>query len=158
MHVRWRNCPTLDRLVFIFDPTEEGFFMSNVSALSRRGCLIGVTSTALCAPAIVQAASLMPVRGLIMPINSNEPLQSNYKVISYENFHVYHKEDDFPSERGVFSTWDEALLECKRIVDDQLHECCEYRPGISANELYTLIIARTDNGPWPLSRCPSGLS
>ncbi len=54
--------------------------MSNVSAqiaLSRRRALIGMTSTLVCAPAIVRAAHLMPVRGLIMPINILEPALSD---------------------------------------------------------------------------------
>jgi hypothetical protein len=54
----------------------EGLFMSDVSAqlvLPRRKFLIEATSMLLCAPAIVRAASLMPVRGLMMPINPPEP-------------------------------------------------------------------------------------
>ncbi len=48
---------------------------------------------------------------------------------------MYH-EDDFPIKMGSFSTWDEALSECKRMVDDQLHRW--YQPGMSADKLYTL--------------------
>ncbi len=66
------------------------------------------------------------------------PIQSNYKVISYDNFHMYHEEDDFPSDRGVFSTWDEAVSECKKIVDEQLYGWCKYQPGISADELFSM--------------------
>ncbi len=64
-----------------------------------------------------------------MPITYKKPLQSKYKVILYDNFHMYHEEDDFRSEWGVFSTWEKALVECKRIVDDQL--CRWYQPGMS---------------------------
>lgn len=36
--------------------------------LLRRGALVGIATTVMCAPAIVRAASLMPIRGLIMPM------------------------------------------------------------------------------------------
>jgi hypothetical protein len=36
--------------------------------VTRRGVLIEAASLILCAPAIVRAANLMPVRGVIMPI------------------------------------------------------------------------------------------
>lgn len=42
--------------------------MTAPSALSRRGLLVGMTATLVTAPAIVRAASLMPVRGLVMPV------------------------------------------------------------------------------------------
>jgi hypothetical protein len=37
-------------------------------SVTRRGVLIGTAASLLCTPAIVRASSLMPVRGLIMPI------------------------------------------------------------------------------------------
>lgn len=36
---------------------------------SRRGFLFGLTASIIAAPAIVRAASLMPVRGIIAPIS-----------------------------------------------------------------------------------------
>jgi hypothetical protein len=36
--------------------------------MTRRSIFIGVAASLLCAPAIVRAASLMPVRSLILPI------------------------------------------------------------------------------------------
>jgi hypothetical protein len=36
--------------------------------LTRRSLFLGAAASLLCAPAIVQATSLMPVRGLILPI------------------------------------------------------------------------------------------
>jgi hypothetical protein len=37
------------------------------SRITRRGILIGATATLICAPAIIRAASLMPVRQLVLP-------------------------------------------------------------------------------------------
>ncbi len=37
----------------------------------RRELLIGASASLLCAPAIVRTASLMPVRGIIVPVQQN---------------------------------------------------------------------------------------
>ena len=38
--------------------------------ITRRSIFIGATASLICAPAIVRATSLMPVRGLILPVES----------------------------------------------------------------------------------------
>jgi hypothetical protein len=48
--------------------------MSDQKNVARRSFLVGATSTILCAPAIVRATSLMPVRGLIMAIDASESM------------------------------------------------------------------------------------
>lgn len=39
--------------------------------IARRTFFIGASATLVCAPAIVRAASLMPVRGIIVPVQQN---------------------------------------------------------------------------------------
>ena len=53
--------------------------MSDQTHVGRRAFLVGATSTILCAPAIVRATSLMPVRGLIMPIDASDPMGATFK-------------------------------------------------------------------------------
>src|SRR6516225_7153204 len=43
------------------DPNHNGW-------LTRRSVFIGAAASVLCVPAIVRATSLMPVRGMIMPV------------------------------------------------------------------------------------------
>jgi hypothetical protein len=45
-----------------------GLISNRQSTVTRRGIFIGAAASLLCAPAIVRAASLMPVRVVIMPI------------------------------------------------------------------------------------------
>ena len=40
---------------------------------SRRAFLVGLSSSVIAAPAIVRAASLMPVRGIILPVYGSSP-------------------------------------------------------------------------------------
>jgi len=47
---------------------------------SRRGFLGGLGATLITAPAIVKAASLMPVRGLIMPLDENLLIHATERV------------------------------------------------------------------------------
>jgi hypothetical protein len=50
---------------------KEGLIVPLISVpeprITRRGILIGATATLICAPAIVRATSLMPVRQLVLP-------------------------------------------------------------------------------------------
>lgn len=43
--------------------------------IGRRGFIAGLASL-IAAPAIVQASSLMPVRGIVMPVSFGEPLMA----------------------------------------------------------------------------------
>jgi hypothetical protein len=45
-----------------------GLISNRQSTVTRRGAFIGATASLLCAPAIVRAAGLMPVRGVILPV------------------------------------------------------------------------------------------
>jgi hypothetical protein len=46
--------------------------------IDRRDFLICASATLICAPAVVRAESLMPVRGVILPVQSIVPVRSNY--------------------------------------------------------------------------------
>lgn len=43
--------------------------------LNRRTIIVGATASLIAAPAVVRAASLMPVRGIVLP---SEPVQYNF--------------------------------------------------------------------------------
>jgi hypothetical protein len=43
-------------------------FSDNDHRLSRRDLVVGTTASLICAPAVVRAASLMRVRGVLMPL------------------------------------------------------------------------------------------
>ena len=56
--------------------------------MTRRSIFIGAAASLICAPAIVQAASLMPVRSLILPIKRSsrlDPLGEFYRRCFYHN-------------------------------------------------------------------------
>jgi hypothetical protein len=56
--------------------------------MTRRSIFIGAAASLICAPAIVRAASLMPVRGLILPIKRSsrlDPLGEYYRRCFYHN-------------------------------------------------------------------------
>jgi hypothetical protein len=56
--------------------------------MTRRSILIGAAASLICAPAIVRAASLMPVRSLILPIKRSsrlDPLGEFYRRCFYHN-------------------------------------------------------------------------
>ena len=55
-----------------------------------------------------------------------------YKVTVDDNFHYQEPEERW--ELGIYATLEEALAACRGIVDQALKE--EYRPGISAEQLY----------------------
>jgi hypothetical protein len=58
------------------------------SLLTRRSVFIGAAASLICAPAIVRAVSLMPVRGLILPIKGLSrlsPLGEFYRRCFYHN-------------------------------------------------------------------------
>jgi hypothetical protein len=57
---------------------------------------------------------------------------SRYKVRIDDNFHF--EEEDERVEYGTFSTADEALDACRRLVDESL--LAEYKDGETADELY----------------------
>jgi hypothetical protein len=56
--------------------------------MTRRSIFIGAAAFLICAPAIVRAASLMPVRSLTLPINRSsrlDPLGEFYRRCFYHN-------------------------------------------------------------------------
>ena len=55
-----------------------------------------------------------------------------YKVFVDDNFH--HGDADERHEHGIYDTGEEALTECRKLVDRSLMH--EYRPGMSADALY----------------------
>ena len=46
--------------------------------ISRRGILIGAAASLVCAPSIVRATSLMPIKGVILPIDPIVPRWAGY--------------------------------------------------------------------------------
>jgi hypothetical protein len=58
------------------------------SLITRRSIFIGAAASLICAPAIVRATSLMPVRSLILPIKRSsrlDPLGEFYRRCFYHN-------------------------------------------------------------------------
>jgi hypothetical protein len=49
-----------------------------------------------------------------------------------DNFHYQNEDERY--EHGVFSTAEEAIAACKRIVDEDLENL--YKPGMTEQELY----------------------
>ena len=88
------------------------------SLITRRGIFIGAAATLICAPAIVRAASLMPVRSLILPIKRSSrlnPLGEFYR----RNF--YHSLDfDLRTGRSMSMTVENgkivSVAEARRMV------------------------------------------
>ena len=86
--------------------------------ITRRGIFIGAAATLICAPAIVRAASLMPVRSLILPIKRSSrlnPLGEFYR----RNF--YHSLDfDLRTGRSMSMTVENgkivSVAEARRMV------------------------------------------
>jgi hypothetical protein len=79
---------------------------------------------------------------------------SRYKVMVDDNFHYMDRDERY--ERGIFLTADEAVGECKRIVDSSLEGFL--KPGITAAELYDIytsfgddpFVARVDSNAEPV--------
>jgi hypothetical protein len=59
---------------------------------------------------------------------------TRYKVLVDDNFHYMKEEERF--EHGLFLTTNEAVAECKRIVDKDLNDLNQ--PGMTATKLYDL--------------------
>lgn len=57
---------------------------------------------------------------------------SRYKVMVDDNFH--YQDSDERREHGTYETLEEAMAACRGLVDQSLRQ--EYRPGISAEDLY----------------------
>ena len=57
---------------------------------------------------------------------------SQYKVLVDDNFH--YQDEDKRYELGTYSTVEEALAACRKLVDDWLEQ--HYRPGMTADDLY----------------------
>jgi hypothetical protein len=63
---------------------------------------------------------------------------SRYKVIVDDNFHYMDETEQV--EDGVFATAEEAIAECKEIVDDDLNSTIADKPDLTAKELYELYV------------------
>jgi hypothetical protein len=64
--------------------------------------------------------------------NDIKKFEEMYTVYVDDNAH--YKDEEYRSKRGSFSSIDEAINECKRIVDAYLKDA--NKPGMSAAELY----------------------
>ncbi len=80
--------------------------------ITRRSVLIGAGASLICAPAIVRAASLMPVRGL--PLQSWSPLGEFYRGCFYHSL-----ESDLRAGRSMSTVIDGKIVsvgEARRMV------------------------------------------
>jgi hypothetical protein len=59
-----------------------------------------------------------------------------FKVLVDDKFHYMDESKGY--EHGVFSTWDEAVAACKRIVDEDLAR--PYKPGLSSEESFETYV------------------
>jgi hypothetical protein len=66
---------------------------------------------------------------------------SRYRVMVDDNFH--YQDSDERREQGIYETLEEALAACRRVADQSLDE--EYRPGISAEALYSRYVSFGDD-------------
>ena len=76
--------------------------------ISRRSIFIGAAATLLCAPAIVRATSLMPVRSLISPIKRAsrlDPLGEFYRRCFYHNLDF-----DLRTGRSMTTTYNGKII------------------------------------------------
>lgn len=78
----------------------------------------------------------------------NSLIQTKYEVLVDDNFH--YQDEDERIKLGAYGTLEEALLACKKIVDDFLAE--GYKPGMAAEELYGEYISM---GQDPFIRRPA---
>jgi hypothetical protein len=62
---------------------------------------------------------------------------SRFKVMVDDNFHYMDEEERY--EHATFSTSEEAIAACKRIIDDELSEWA--KGNITPDELYDLYIS-----------------
>ncbi len=62
---------------------------------------------------------------------------TRYKVLVDDNFHFMDEEERY--EHGIFSTAEEAISACRRIVDEELEHL--KKPGTTAQKLYELYTA-----------------
>jgi hypothetical protein len=46
--------------------------------MTRRSIFVGAAASVICAPAVVRAASLMPIRGLVLPVERPLPIGPQY--------------------------------------------------------------------------------
>ena len=79
-----------------------------------------------------------------------------YRVLVDDNFHYQDESERY--ELGPFATLDEAIVACRRMVDEDL--ASHLKPGMTAEELYELytmfdrdpfIVAPDGNPPVPFS-------
>lgn len=64
-----------------------------------------------------------------------------YRILVDDNFH--YQEEDARREHGVFDTRDEALAECRALVEQSL--AAAYRPGMTAEQLYDAYVGFGDD-------------
>jgi hypothetical protein len=89
------------------------------SLITRRSIFIGVAASLICAPAIVRATSLMPVRGVIMPLGRL-------------HWELDHPGEPYPSEgfcRRLFFSWCQSALKAHRpgpLTEDKMHRIVGY--------------------------------
>ena len=85
--------------------------------MTRRNIFIGAAASLICAPAIVRAASLMPVRSLILPIEHPfrlNPLGEFYRRCFYHNLDF-----DLRTGRSMTTTCNGKIIttaEARRMV------------------------------------------
>lgn len=66
---------------------------------------------------------------------------ARYRVMVDDNFHYQDLAER--REQGIYESVEEALAACRGLVDQSLEE--EYRPGISAEALYSRYVSFGDD-------------
>ena len=85
--------------------------------ITRRSIFIGAAASLIYAPAIVRAASLMPVRGLILPIKRPSPLSPLGEF--YRRCFYHSLESDLRAGRSMSTVIDGKIIfvaEARRMV------------------------------------------
>jgi hypothetical protein len=62
--------------------------------------------------------------------------KKKYTIVIDDNFHFMDESESYKS--GEFDTYEEALGECKKILDDFLEDAV--RPGDTADQLYSAFV------------------
>lgn len=68
--------------------------------------------------------------------NDIRKIKDQYTVYVDDNFH--YQDIEYRSKRNSFSSIDDAITECKRIIDSYLEQA--NKPGMSATDLYNSYI------------------
>jgi hypothetical protein len=84
-------------------------------------------------------------------VNPKPPEEKRYTVFVDDNYHFMDESERY--KHGVFATPDEAVAQCKMLVDEFLKSA--HKPGMTPEELYRHYSTFGDD-PWVSPRSESG--